>query len=175
MNFKTLQSKYNKQIEVYSELKTLLQESIPVIEKFDGKQVNVRLERAVKEVLENENRRLYIHVKNRTRTLCISTFNSSYLTYNSDGLQTSFFDSIDDTSVEVHLSAEKKIDAALVKRNIDHIIKTYNKKIEEITYCLNTYDIMKNDYQAVLDQIQKFKDAYSYNFRIDAGCDFKWI
>ena len=136
----------------------------------------MKLEEALKKTLINEKVKLCIKVYHSKRTLVISTYNVLYPEYNYDGTKSNFCGRIDKDTVKIYLSPEGfKVDAEFAVRHIDNIITRNNAIIKDIQKELDTYNIMKDDYKAVCDQIEQFKGKYSYSFRTDAKSDVRYI
>ena len=176
MNKYTIESKYNKQIEECKRFITVLKTALKVLEKFDGRLINVRIERALKEALKDMD--LSIKVDHSTRELDVADYrNNTYIVYNSDGSRTRYgHDKIDYTSMEINLSEDDdKVDMEIVRKNIDAEIQFWNQLIEKYQGLLLQYDDFEKDYKLIEESIRNFNKKYSGTLRCDCGYNFSRI
>lgn len=176
MNKYTIESKYNKQIEECKRFITVLETALKVLEKFDGRVINVRIERALKEALKDMN--LYIKVDHSIRELNITDYrNNTYIVYDDDGSRTRYGQGkITYDSMNIDLSEhDDKVNMEIVRKNIDAEIQFWNQLIEKYQGLLLQYDDFEKDYKLIEESIRNFNKKYSGTLRCDCGYNFSRI
>lgn len=173
MNRKTIEAKYNKQIEVLKKLNEYLKRAVPVLEKFNGKIINVKIERALKEIFHDAPN-LYIKVKHSNRCLTISNWDKYYNIYSDYGDRVST-NLVSYYENHIILSDTERLDINITKDLIEENIKRNNKEIERYKTMLKQHDDVLNAYKEVLKVMTEFKNKYDATLRSDTDCNFRYI
>lgn len=174
MNKKSIESKYTKQIEVLEKLNNCFLEAIPVLEKFDGKIINVKIQRALEEKFKKFDGQIIVKVEHSNRQLTICTWDKTYIVYAPDGSRYST-ESVKHYEDHVYLTSDERLNLSLVKNNISNLIKISESMIEDYKTMLSQYEQEMKDYDLLLDKIEEFKHKYDSRLRTDSGCDFRYV
>lgn len=161
--------KQNKQKEAFNDFIKALEVIIPTIKKFDGKVVNVKLDRELKEVTPSPIN-IYLNVNEKKIKLMTSNRHFSY--------SNSRTEYIDCDTVVLYLG-DKDILSESKRLNSDALINLIKSKI---TYLQNEilvidkgiedYDNMVKEYDNLVSKIKEFNNKYDYSIRHDTRCLF---
>ena len=172
INVYSIKSKYTKQEEIFKKIDASLEKALAVLEKFNGKVINVKIENAIKEAVHD--RDLFIIVSHFTRDLVISDpLNRTYQKYNDDGEKEPYDRGIIDYYEErVVLSSGDRVDYIMCRRDIEDILNRHKKIIEKEKQWLAQSDSMIKEYKELLNNFEAFNKKYDYSLRNDCGCTF---
>ena len=149
-----------KQSRVYKELANALKSIIPVLEKFDGKVINVRLERAINEVLPGGQKGISARLMNSyTEKKRIQLFNRNR--HYQDGNSTHYV-SRDTCYIDVlpgRLNFSETLSA--VKKEITQLIKY----ADELENACNDVENAETEYKNICRMIKEFNKKYHYSIR----------
>ena len=148
----------NKQIEVYKSIVQKFEKAIPVVESFNAKVLNVKLDRALKEIDGS------IGYNSGHCTIFAYTNDRSIKTDRGDSVY------VDCYKVDVAITLDdtgKRIVATETISNIKEQINTINKRIKCIEDSISSYDNMVREYNNIKESIKDFKNKYDYIIRRD--------
>jgi hypothetical protein len=152
-----------KQAEVYEELITQLEKTIPTLEKFNNKVVNVRLVKALDEVkIENNSFRLQSNYNN-LQSLNIYNNNRSTKCSNNH------WHYISDNQIDIELTIDdsKRLNISHVKEEIEKVITRLEKSKEEYLKAINDIEKMEKEHKEIQERINNFRETYHYSIRED--------
>lgn len=144
-----------QQNKVYGLIIKAYETMIPIIEKFDNKQCNVKIERAINEAIKplyesfycnKAYNRISFGFNGNERLITLNEKFIGYIAYNSDR-----FDIVTNADNRVIASETIKI----INRNIDHI-KSWIEK----------YDYMTNNYDKIIEASEKFEKAFDEYIKV---------
>lgn len=155
--------KYEVQIKAYRELIPCISEAIPVIQRFDGKVFNVKLEKALEELT---NAYYYVRRNNygNSNVSIEVQLKQRHYTMSGNGCNIANYDFTSNNTMNITL-INNRIDAKSTIENLEKSIKTLTTRIEHLDHnyaCLNdnielyikTCEQIK-DYNATLDEVTR--------------------
>ena len=152
--------KHNReQARVYTELIEGFKTIIPALEKFDGKVINVRLEKAIKELLDKEhfavsikngyNNNKHLKLWNHKRSYSAGEYSCNYVDYCS-------------AYIEIDMG---RLNSKNAITELEKECKSLEKQANELlTACNNIADIEK-EYKQICDMIRDFNNKVPYQIR----------
>lgn len=169
---------YNKQIEVYTELKnaiTLIKDS-ELLNQFNMKVLNVKFEKAIEELFKENNINISVSVRdtyNNQKRISLYNQNRSYSKKNTnDEYSGWFYVECNTWSVDFDLFQNKRIDKDNIILEITHQEKYIQREIDVLQNTLNQYDVMKEEFLSIYKSMEEFKKKYSYSITNYAGMKF---
>ncbi|HML66713.1 MAG TPA: hypothetical protein PKC55_17950 [Dysgonomonas sp.] len=158
-------AKYQQQERVYQLFVTALKAIKPIIARYDGKMVNVKLIKSAKEVIKD----VFVSLSGNTINISVDSLTRMYKSENTSGNG-----NIDRSNYGFTISTDdnKRLDSA---KTIETISEEINYLISEITAILNDisfkYDKEVEEYkklkQAIKDYEQRFSNRLRRYIRID--------
>lgn len=170
MNKYTIESRYNKQIEECEKFIRVLETALGIIEKFEGKVINVKIEKALEEALSTEE--LQIKVSHFSTDLTITDYkNDRFRIYYDDRTISKYAcGRIDHTSMNINLAETgDRVDMDVVKKGIEHQININKKLIEICKNRIEQYDSITKDYEDLRQMIRNFREKYDSVYVNDCG------
>lgn len=155
---------YQKQSECYQILINSFNEIIETVKKFDGKVLNIRFEKALKELFINSDVNIY-ESKNQIKIIYHTGYKDPadkdgwcYLEY--DGIW-----------ANIILNQENRIQAIETILDIQDTIKRLTESKKELDYTIENYDNLKKEYEDICNKIREFDKKYNYivrqNYKFD--------
>lgn len=175
MNKFTFKEKCNKQIEVSERFVKFLENCLEVLEKFDGKMINVKIQRALEEKFKDFG--FTIRVDHSSSKMSVEDYKNVY--YNiisSDGDVVRYRQAgkVDYTRFSVSLSTadSDKVDMKEVRANIDVEISYQKEKIDLYKKMRDQCNKAEEEFNELKKMARAFSSKYNYILRDD--CEFEF-
>lgn len=169
-----IEAKNKKQVEVYKEFIKGIEEIKSIIESFNNKVVNVKLEKAINEALTIENLRVTLRNKTYKEGKEIGLYNGNrHLNHPLKEYGTIYVETSDIDINVVLYDDTNRLDAYKTIDGLNNWVGRLNGYIKDIEDTLKNYDTMIKDYEKIEELAKAFKEKYNYSIRNEAYCDFK--
>lgn len=145
-----------KQAEVYKILADSLLKARGTISKFGGKVLNVRLQRAMREAIANNNIIVYTELP-RLIVRYRHTFK-----YNE---HSNLFVEYDSISIRIVTNSNNRIDSNCMLDELDNAVDELNKMHDELINSVENFDKIEEEYNKICDSIKEFNSKYPYSIR----------
>lgn len=154
---------YQNQAKIYQTLLDTAKKTIDVIKNFDGKLVNIKLEKALKEIVADTE----VHIRINSLQIELNyikgfpSFKQNQWYYPEDGW----------LRIKLRTDNTRRLQAT---ETIDEVLKTIKNHTESLNKLLRTIDnleILKAEYKEICDRITEFNHKYHYiainNYKFD--------
>lgn len=149
-----------EQVRVYNELIEGLKAIKPAFKEFDGKVINIKLERLVKGRLTQEG--LFASLQSdwsNTKVIVLRNQNRGY-----KSLDGEYFKYVDSDSVSVNLP-DRRLDANETIQSIDIEIERLERRCRALLKANKDIDKIEKEYNDIVNRIKQFNDNTPYVLR----------
>lgn len=153
-----------QQIKVYQDLISILKELNEVINTFDGKVINIRLTKYIKEKL-NVDCAIISNYRGIKSLKIISKENRSITIHDVNGNSSTAY--VEYNTIEICLQREEnnRLEAKFVLQRLQDEINIIEEKIFSLNKTIINFDNMLKEYQEIKKRIEDFNNRYDYSIR----------
>ena len=149
-----------EQARVYNELHCALESIVPVLEKFDGKVINVRLEKAMNEVLPGGKNGISARLKNSySEKKRIELFNRNRCIQHEGSV---YYVTIDTCYIDISPGRLNKSEAITA---VNEEQSNLRKSANELLNSCNDVENAEMEYKNICKIIKDFNNKYHYSIR----------
>ena len=160
MNKQEMILHYTKQSECYNQLKESLPKMIEVLKKFDGKVINIRLEKALQELFSKHE--FIVTIKNKydnKKEIELYNQNRGY-----KSLSGEHWNYLDYNRATFKIDYER-LNAVNAIESLNKEVTSLKNQSEKLLNDINNINIIEDEYNRICNLIKDFNNKYDFQIR----------